>query len=166
MTAERVGCNTVAQDLTVTIGGTHIKHAVIKVGPWVQFTMTGGEGAFGCCDNATVSGLLKHSLSSWVTFGTGISFAAIATHHTRDRDLPRFPKGVHVFGELTVRLLEVIVAITVEVAAQAAGLFPVVSRYGDRDVVDQVIGEEQTKVCSDGIVGALFVDLNGTVIQT
>lgn len=166
MTVEGIGRHTVTQDLSITIGGTHIIYTVVKVGLRVQFTLTGREGAFGRCNNATVSWLLKHGLLRWLTLGTGVSLAAVVTHHARDGDLPRFPKDVHVFGDLMIGHFEVIVAVTVEVATQAAGLATVVPRYGDRDVVDQVKGEKQTEVCGDDIVDALLVDLYCSVIQT
>lgn len=41
-----------------------------------------------------------------------------------------------------------------EIATEVAGLAPVVSRHGDCNVVDEVVGDVQVEVCIDGIVEA------------
>lgn len=102
---------------------------------------------------------------SWWTARTVSPLTAISTRNTRDGDLPRCSKRIHAVGEPIITELEVIFFVAIKVATQATDLTAVVTRYCDCHMIDQVISDKQSKICSNNKTHAFLIDLHCSIIK-
>lgn len=130
---------------------------------WVNFTVAGFERPVRCTHDATGVGFPVQGglglLTYWTLAPTATTHIARQVHH------PRLPKLIDVFRCSATWKLEIIAAVFVVVAAKTTHLPLVCGRHDHLNIIDGVIKDCQSKVCTDNYVATFLGDSETPVVQ-
>lgn len=147
----------------MAIHSTHIKHTIRHICSRVDFAVTGFERPIRCTHDATEAGLSIQSSLGLITV-RALSTTA-STHVPRQVHHPRLPKLINVARLFPPRKYEVVATVLVVVAAETTRLTLVCRRHDHLNIIDCVIEDCQSKVCSDDYVATFLGDPDTPIIQ-